>query len=175
MSITDNLIEIVHDEMTAQNVSKDLAPGIKSKEDEPDKANSNNENIDTAIQNQHTQAQNESLSDRANQALENRESIQHELPEISNLILRNGSKFDNAQTGDLVYKDGDKAIVQIGKNIGLSYDAENFKNIELGERVTIFMVHDEHRIMAAAEYERQQQGHDVPGADRAVELENEMH
>ncbi|STY80919.1 Uncharacterised protein [Moraxella veridica] len=35
------------------------------------------------------------------------------------------------------------------------------------------MVHDEHRIMAAAEYERQQQGHDLSG-DRAVELDNEM-
>ena len=175
MSVLDSLTEHIHNEMTAQNVSKDIATGIKGKEDDLAKEQGSHDSIDTAIQNQHTITQNESISDRANQAIESRESIQHELPEIPSLILRDGSKFDTAQTGSLVYKDGDKAIVQIGKNIGLSYDAENFKNIELGERVTIFMVHDEHRIMAAAEYERQQQGHDVSGADRAVELENEMH
>lgn len=173
MSILDSLTEHIHNEMTAQNVSKDIATGIKGKEDDMAKEQSSHDSIDTAIQNQHTMAQNESISDRANQAIENRESIQHELPEIPNLILRDGSKFDTAQTGSLVYKDDKNAIVQIGKNIGLSYDAQNFKNIELGERVTVSMVQDEHRVMAAAEYERQQ-AHDA-GGERAVELDNEMH
>lgn len=176
MSILDSISEHVHNQVTAQDVNKNIATGIKGKDrDEIPSENKEqgHDSIDQAMHNEQTR--NDTLQDRGSQAVESREGIQHEIGEISNLIIRDGSKFSNTQTGNLVYKDDSSAIVQIGKNIGLSYDAQNFKNIELGERVTISMVHDEHRIMAAAEFDRQQQGHDVSGADRAVELDNEMH
>ena len=51
------------------------------------------------------QTRNDTLQDRGSQAVEGRESIQHEIGEISNLIIRDGSKFSNTQTGNLVYKD----------------------------------------------------------------------
>lgn len=168
MSIIDSLTE--PKQLTNnQEIKKDES--VEHKEG-MDKQQINNDVIDVAERNNQNLRQNDSLQDRAAQAVDGRENIQHELPEISNLILRNGNRFDNDQTGNLVYKDDNNAIVQIGKNIGLTYDVQNFKNIELGERVTVSMVQDEHRVMAAADFERQ--SHDA-GGERAVELDNEMH
>lgn len=109
--------------------------------------------------------------DRAKAAIEQRENIEHERADVSRLIIRDGNGFSNTQIGTLVQKDENGAILQIGKNIGLKYDSEMFDKNNVNDRVAVFMVNEEHRVMAASEFERQQQ---ETGHERAVELDNEM-
>lgn len=109
--------------------------------------------------------------DRAKAAIEQRENIEHERADVARLIIRNGNGFSNTQIGVLVHKDENNAIVQIGKNIGLKYDSQMFDKNNVNDRVAVFMMNEEHRVMAASEFERQ---HQETGHDRAVELDNEM-
>lgn len=108
----------------------------------------------------------------AKNAIEERESIEHNQVDISHLILREGSNFTNTQTGNIMFKDDKNAVVQIGKNIGMRYDSSIFNNHEINDRVTVYMENDAHRVMAAVDFETQQQQQGQH--ERAVELDNEM-
>lgn len=103
----------------------------------------------------------------AKNAIEEREAIENNQVDISQLIMREGSNFSNPQTGNIAFKDRQNTVVQIGKNIGLRYDSSMFNNHEINDRVTVYMENDAHRVMATVDFENQQQ-------DRAVELDNEM-
>lgn len=105
----------------------------------------------------------------AKNAIEEREAIEHNQVDISQLIIREGANFFHSQTGNIVFKDNQNTVVQIGKNIGLRYDTAMFNNHEINDRVTVYL---EHRVMAAGDFENQQQQQGQQ--DRAVELDNEM-
>lgn len=108
----------------------------------------------------------------AKNAIEEREAIEQNQVDISQLIIREGTNFSNTQTGNIAFKDNQNTVVQIGKNIGLRYDTAMFNNHEINDRVTVYMENDEHRVMAAVDFENQQQQQGQQ--DRAVELDNEM-
>ena len=108
----------------------------------------------------------------AKNAIEEREAIEHNQVDISQLIIREGTNFSNSQTGNIAFKDNQNTVVQIGKNIGLRYDTTMFNNHEINDRVTVYLENDEHRVMAAVDFENQQQQQGQQ--DRAVELDNEM-
>ncbi len=106
MSILDSISEHVHNQITAQDVNKNIATGIKGKDRDEIPSENKEQGYDSIDQAMHNdQTRNDTLQDRGSQAVEGRESIQHEIGEISNLIIRDGSKFSNTQTGNLVYKD----------------------------------------------------------------------
>lgn len=108
----------------------------------------------------------------AKNAIEEREAIEQNQVDISQLIIREGTNFSNTQTGNIAFKDNQNTVLQIGKNIGLRYNSSIFNEHELNERVSVYMENDEHRVMAAVDFETQQQQQGQQ--DRAVELDNEM-
>lgn len=108
----------------------------------------------------------------AKNAIEEREAIEQNQVDISQLIIREGTNFSNTQTGNIAFKDNQNTVLQIGKNIGLRYNSSIFNEHELNDRVSVYMENDEHRVMAAVDFETQQQQQGQQ--DRAVELDNEM-
>jgi uncharacterized lipoprotein YehR (DUF1307 family) len=69
----------------------------------------------------------------AKNAIEEREAIEHNQVDISQLIIREGTNFSNSQTGNIAFKDNQNTVVQIGKNIGLRYDTAMFNNHEIND------------------------------------------